>query len=129
MGKITDATTMTAETNNTRLTLSRRGPPAYRKPNQTRAARQRKEMIAELVAELGGNVSPVVMRNITRAVDLDTLASKARAALAAGNATIDDVVRLAGAADRAMRRLSLSPPNAAAAVPLADYLAGRGEEG
>ena len=86
--------------------------PAYRKPTQTRAGRLRKEMIDGYTAALGGKarVTAIQLQDITRAVDLVTLASKARAALAAGNATINDVVKLEGAADRAVRRLNLSAP-------------------
>jgi hypothetical protein len=71
---------------------------------------RRQKMIADLVAKLGGNVGPLVMADIVRYVDLDALAGKARAALAAGNATVDDVARLEGVADRAFRRLNLPEP-------------------
>jgi hypothetical protein len=121
---------MTAEVSKTEATKSR-PEPAYRKPTQTRAGRLRKQMIADFVAKAGGNdrrVSPIVMQNITRAVDLMMLASTARADLAAGKTTINDVVKLEGAADRAVRRLNLRPPNAAAPMDLHDIVAKRSAE-
>jgi hypothetical protein len=62
----------------------------YRKPNQTRGARQRKEMIADFVAALGGSarVSSMQMHDVARAADLVLLASTARAELAAGNTNL-----------------------------------------
>jgi hypothetical protein len=82
-------------------------------------------MIADFVAALGGNVSPIVLRNITRAVDLSVLASTARAELAAGKTTINDVVKLEGAADRAVRRLNLKPGAVAnRRLPLRERLRG-----
>jgi hypothetical protein len=124
MSKITDATTMTTEASKTEATKSR-PEPAYRKPTQTRAGRLRKEMIADFVAALGGNVSPIVMRNIIRATDLAMLADRARAELAAGRTTINDVVKLEGAADRAVRRLNLKPGAVAnRRLPLRERLRG-----
>jgi hypothetical protein len=109
----------------------------YRKPNQTRGARQRKEMIAAYVSALGGSarVSPIQLQDVTRAVDLVMLARTARAELAAGKTTINDLVKLEGAADRAVRRLALPAPGRSKSaikygrpepVPtLTDYLAGQ----
>jgi hypothetical protein len=95
----------------------------YRKPNQTRGARQRKEMIADFVAALGDNVSQIQLRNVEQCVDLMLLAKTARAELAAGNATINDVVELENAADRSMRRLNLKPGAVAnRMVPLRERL-------
>jgi hypothetical protein len=138
MSKRTNATTMATEasketaSNLMEAEAAMQGyarPPdagaKYRKPNQTRGARQRKEMIADFVAALGGNVSPIVLRNITRAVDLSVLASTARAELAAGKTTINDVVKLEGAADRAVRRLNLKPGAVAnRRLPLRERLRG-----
>jgi hypothetical protein len=125
--KITDATTMTAEVSNTQLTKSRRGPPAYRKPTQTRAGRLRQQMIDGYVQALGGasRISPIVMQNITRAVDLAMLAATARADLAAGRTTVGNVVLLENATDRATRRLGIKPSATAnRRVPLRERLRG-----
>jgi hypothetical protein len=57
------------------------------------------------------------------------LAKTARAELAAGKTTVNDVVKLENAADRAVRKLNLPAPNAAAPVQtLADYLAAADNE-
>jgi hypothetical protein len=123
MSRRTEAMTMTAETGKTEATRSR-PEPAYRKPNQTRAARQRKEMIADFVAALGGSVSPIQLQDVARCVDLIMLANTARAELAAGRTTINDVVKLEGASDRATRRLCLKPGAVANRVPLRERLRG-----
>lgn len=109
-----DATMMTTEASNTQLTKSRRGPPAYRKPNQTRDGRLRQAMIADYIAKLGGRVGPIQLADIERVVDLDMLAKTARADLAAGKTTIDDLVKLENATNRALQRLNLPVPKAAA---------------
>ena len=97
----------------------------YRKPNQTRGARQRKEMIADFVAALGGRVSPIQLQDVTRAVDLVLLATTARAELAAGKTTVNDAIKLENAADRAVRRLNLkSGAVANRVVPLRERLRG-----
>jgi hypothetical protein len=114
MSKITDAPTMTAEASNTQLTKSRRGPPAYRKPNQTRAGRLRQQMTADLIAKLGGHVSPIQSVAVETIVDLLLAARTARADLLAGKATIDDVVKLENAVGRAILRLGLPAPKDAA---------------
>jgi hypothetical protein len=101
---------MTAEASNTRLTMSRRGPPAYRKPNQTRAARRRKDLIADFVRALGGpeHVTAILMRDIARAADLMALCEQERTkALRGEDVSIANLSRLEGAADRAVRRLRL----------------------
>jgi hypothetical protein len=127
MSKRVDAATMTTEA------ASKEGKPepAFRKPNQTRAGRQRQEMVAGYIAALGGadRISPIQMADIERAADLVMLAQTVRAALAAGvKVTINDLVKLEGAADRAVRRLNL-PPNAAAPVMgLHDIVARRAAE-
>jgi hypothetical protein len=99
----------------------------YRKPNQTKAARQRKEMIADFVAALGGSerVSPIRLQDVLRCVDLILLATTARAALAAGRTTVEDCIKLENAADRAVRRLNLKPDaTAKRVVPLRERLRG-----
>jgi hypothetical protein len=117
MNKITDAMTMMAEVSKTQLTKSRRGPPAYRKPTQTRAGRLRQEMIAAYVAALGGadRISPIQMAEVMRAVDMTLLAEGMRAKALRGEAIdIGDMVRLEGAVSRVIRSLNLPAPNAAA---------------
>jgi hypothetical protein len=113
---------MTAEVSKTEATKSK-PEPAYRKPTQTREGRLRQKLIDGYVQALGGRVSPIVMQDITRAAELVLLAKTARAELAAGKTTINDVVKLEGASDRAIRRLGIKPGAAAAPVQtLADYL-------
>jgi hypothetical protein len=127
MSKRTDATTMTAEASKTEATKSRPAP-AFRKPTQTRAGRLRKEMIAAYVDALGGSarVNPIQLQDVARCVDLVMLAQTARAELAAGRTTINDLVKLEGAADRAVRRLNLPAPGSAAPVQsITEYWAGR----
>jgi hypothetical protein len=88
-------------------------------------------MVAAYVAALGAGVrsNPIVMTDIERCADLIMLAKTARAGLAAGKTTIDDVVKLENAADRAVRRLGLPAPGAAAAVPnIHDHAARRAAE-
>ena len=101
----------------------------FRKPNQTRGGRQRQQMIDDLVAALGGpeRVTALLMRDIARVADLMALCEQERAKALRGEAvSIANLSRLEGSCDRAVRRLRLPPPNAAAPVPtLAEYLAQR----
>jgi hypothetical protein len=123
MSKDTEAATMEAET------IKGRPEPAFRKPNQTRAGRQRKEMVADFVARLGGpeRISPIQLQDVHRVVDLMLLCQTARAELAAGNGTIGDVVKLEGTLARAMKRLNLKPGAVAnRGVPLRERLRGGG---
>lgn len=106
--------------------------PAYRKPNQTRAARQRQQMIADFVLAFGGpeRVTPLLMRDILRVADLMALCEQERAKALRGEAvSIANLSRLEGSCDRAVRRLRLPAPKAAAAaVPsIAEYWASRHE--
>jgi hypothetical protein len=123
MSKRADETSMAAEASKTEATKGR-PEPAYRKPTQTRAGRLRQEMIDGYVQALGGRVSPIVMQDITRAAELVMLARTARAELAAGKTTINDVVKLEGASDRAIRRLGIKPGVADRMVPLRERLRG-----
>jgi hypothetical protein len=100
--------------------------------------RQRKKLIAQrrllvdaYVQALGGSTraNPIVMTDIERAVDLVILAREMRAAVRQGTAKISDLTRLEGAADRAVRRLNLRPPKAAAAIGLDDIVAKHAAEG
>jgi hypothetical protein len=76
------------------------------------------------VRALGGRarVTAIQLQDVERAVDLVLLAKTARAELAAGKATVNDVVKLENSADRAVRRLNLPPPSAAPVQTLQDYL-------
>jgi hypothetical protein len=118
MSKRVDATTMTAETASKTEATKGKPEPAFRKPNQTRAGRQRQEMVAAYVSVLGGkaHVGPIVMQDIERAVDLVLLARDMRAAVRQGTAKVSDLTRMESTADRAVRRLGL--PAAGAAVPV-----------
>ena len=121
MSKRTEATTMTAEEASKEtgvmeakaaMQYARRPDAAakYRKPNQTRAARQRKDLIADFVTALGGpeRVTAILMRDIARAADLMALCEHERArALRGEDVSITNLSRLEGACDRAVRRLRL----------------------
>jgi hypothetical protein len=85
-------------------------------------------LVAAYIEALGGKarVSPIQLQDIERVVDLILAARTARADLLAGKVTITNVVKLENAVGRALLRLSLPEPNAAAPTPsLADYLASR----
>ncbi len=90
----------------------------------------RQLLVDGYTAALGASArsNPIVMTDIERAADLVLLALNMRRRALRGDATvkIDDLTRLEGAADRAVRRLNLPPPGSAAPVKtLADYLADR----
>jgi hypothetical protein len=72
--------------------------------------------IAAYVQALGGvdRVGALMLTDIERCAEMRLLAKAARAKLAAGRTTINDVVKLENAADRAERRLGLPAPNAGA---------------
>ena len=91
----------------------------------------REQLVAAYVEALGGTdrVGPIVMQDVERAVDLVLLAREMRAAVRQGTAKISDLTRLEGAADRAVRRLNLRPPKAAAAIGLDDIVAKHAAEG
>ena len=117
--------TTTAEASKTEATKGK-PEPAFRKPTQTRAGRQRQKLVAAYVAALGGSgrISPIQLQDVERCVDMVLLAKTARAELAAGKTTVNDVVKLENAADRAVRRLNLPAPKAAApGLTFADFLA------
>ena len=93
---------------------------------------RRQQLVKAYVDTLGGSarVGPIVMQDVERAADLVLLARDMRAAVRQGTAKVSDLTRLEGAADRAVRRLNLPPPKAAAAVQtLQDYLASHTEAG
>jgi hypothetical protein len=97
------------------------------------AIKWRNDLIDAYVAALGGpdRVSAITRQDCERAADMAILALNLRRRALRGDASvaISDLTRVEGCADRAVRRLNLPPPNAAAPVPtLADYLAGQHEE-
>jgi hypothetical protein len=117
--------------------------PADKRPSQggildgrTRRARRRRELIAAYSKALGGDraLTDGQRVDIRKAAELVALAEDARALALqegpGGAGALSAMVRLESASARAVRALRLPPPNAAAPVPtLAEYLAGRGEEG
>lgn len=130
MSKITDAPTMTAEAaSKTEAATKGRPEPAFRKPNQTRAARQRQQMITDFVTALGGSerVTPLLMRDISRVADLMALCEQERAkALRGEPVSIANLSRLEGSCDRAVRRLRLPVSGTVAdrRLPLRERLRG-----
>jgi hypothetical protein len=91
---------------------------------QRKKADMRGQLVNAYVRALGGRarVTAIQLQDVERAVDLVLLAKTARAELAAGKATVNDVVKLENSADRAVRRLNLPPPSAAPVQTLQDYL-------
>jgi hypothetical protein len=87
----------------------------------------REKLIAAYADAIGGNAcaNPIVMQDVERAADLTLLAREMRAAVHQGTAKVSDLTRLEGAADRAVRRLNLPVPNAAAPMGLHDHIASR----
>ena len=103
-------------------------PRNWRRRKQENA--RRRQLVAAYVAALGGSasVTAIQTQDIERTVDLVLLARAARAKLSAGEASVNDVVKLENAADRAVRRLKLPASGTAAPVQtLQDYLAQRAE--
>jgi DNA-binding helix-hairpin-helix protein with protein kinase domain len=94
-----------------------------------KANMRRKQLVDGYTAALGGSsrITAIQLRDIERAVDMTMLAEAARAkALRGDKVAITDLVRLEGAADRAVRRLNLPASHAGPPVQtLAEYLASR----
>jgi hypothetical protein len=93
-------------------------------------SRRRRDLIRGYVSALGGpdKVSPTAMNDVVRAADLVAIAEKSRAdALRGGTVDLSALIRLEGAADRAVRRLSLpqsgKSPAANGQAALFDHLA------
>jgi hypothetical protein len=104
--------------------------------NRTRRAHRRRELIEVYTNALGGDTKLTDGQrvDVRKAAELVALAEDARALALqegpGGAGLLSVLVRLEGAADRAVRRLNLPALGRAAPVQtLADYLAGRGEEG
>lgn len=93
--------------------------------NRSSFGRRRRDLIRGYIAALGGpdKVSSAVMLDITRAVDLVVLAEQCRSAALRGEPIdMSDLIRLEGAADRAVRRLGIK--EAKPAVPsIQDHIA------
>jgi hypothetical protein len=92
------------------------------------AGRRRRDLVNFFATALGGldKVSPVQITDIRRAAELTALAEETRAkALCEGTGAIDltALVRLEGAASRAVRSLGIKSGPQAPAVSLAEYLA------
>jgi hypothetical protein len=103
-------------------------PRNWRRRKQENA--RRRQLVGAYVTALGGSasVTPIQMQDVERVVDLVLLARTARAELSAGKTSVNDVVKLENAADRAVRRLNLPATGTAAPVQtLQDYLAQRAE--
>jgi hypothetical protein len=94
----------------------KRGPAAIvRLDGRTQVAHRTRELIASFVSSLGGAVTPTQSVDVRRAAELLALAEARRAAALRDPATtdLDALIRLEGAADRAVRRLEIK----AAAIP------------
>jgi hypothetical protein len=82
------------------------------------AMRWRQDLIDGYIAALGGpdRVTAIQRQDAERAADMTALALNMRRRALCGDTTvaITDLTRLEGAADRAVRRLCLPAPNAAA---------------
>jgi hypothetical protein len=94
--------------------------------NRSSAGRRRRDLIRGYITALGGpeKVSPAMMNDITRAADLIVIAEQKRAEALRGVAVdMGDLIRLEGAADRAVRRLAIKPGAQPAGPTLQEYLA------
>lgn len=98
---------------------------------RTPAGRRRRDLVTAFVDALGGadKVTPVQLMDIRRAAELTALAEETRAkALCEGTGSVDlaSLVRLEGAASRAVRALGVKSGPAATKVPtIQEWLAER----
>jgi hypothetical protein len=92
--------------------------------------RRRRELVASFVEALGGRISPVQRVEVERCASLLILAEDMRAKAFRGeNVSISDLSRLEGTCLRALQRLNLPAPNAAAPVSsIHDHVAQRAAE-
>lgn len=91
----------------------RRAPVIARIDRRTRIARRIAAITSALLSWMGGDeaMTPLQRTDIRRAAELTALAEDARArALRAAQPDLAVVVKLEGAADRAVRRLKCNPP-------------------
>jgi hypothetical protein len=96
--------------------------------NRSTHGRRRRDLIRGYVAAMGGpdKVSPATMNDVTRAADLVALAEKMRGDALRGDAfDLSDLIRLEGAADRAVRRLAIKPGQKPAGPTLQEYMAAK----
>jgi len=96
---------------------------------RTRAARRAREIVSQLSAELGGKLSPIQNAAVERAAALLALAEDARTRRLAGDEAVglNDLVRIDGSADRALRRLrSITANPSPSSMTLRDYLRTQG---
>lgn len=95
---------------------------------RTSEGRRRRDLIDTYVAATGGpdQVSPAMMNDVARAVDLVLIAERTRAeALRGGAIDLSALTRIEGAADRAVRRLGIKPGGSKPVpVPLRERLRG-----
>jgi hypothetical protein len=98
---------------------------------RTVGVRRAHELAAGFEAELGGNVTASQRAAIERAATLIAVAEDARARRLAGDqaVTLDDVVRVDGAAARAVKALGIKPGAAPKPPTLVEYLAGGAKSG
>jgi hypothetical protein len=77
-----------------------------------RGPRRARQVVAELVAELGGNLSARQVADIERAATLAAVAEDARARRLAGDLSVglNDLVRVDNLADRALRQVRALKP-------------------
>jgi hypothetical protein len=96
-------------------------------------AKRRKELINAFTAAVAGldALTPVQSSAVVRAADLVALAEQQRAKALSGDASVDmeGLIRLEGAADRAVRRLGIKPgANQAKPPSIAEYAARKAAE-
>lgn len=91
---------------------------------RTRTARRIRELLMGYLAAIGGTVSPQLRERCERAAQLVTLAEDVRRkALGGRNISLDDVIRVENAADRARRSIGLDQkPRGPTFVPLRERL-------
>jgi hypothetical protein len=96
---------------------------------RTRAMKRTRELVAELKAEIGGDLNPAQISAVERAAALAAVAEDARARRLAGDTSIglNDLVRVDNAADRALRRVrQTATAKPASTQTLRDYMAAKG---
>jgi hypothetical protein len=94
---------------------------------RTRAARRARDLAAAFAADLGGTLTAAQRLAVDRAAALCALAEDARARRLAGDTTIslEDVVRVDNAAQRAVRMLGIKSGGKPKTSNLNEYLAGK----
>jgi hypothetical protein len=94
----------------------------------TTGGRRIADLLRGFLRAMGNPDDTVLQANALRAAELTTAAECARAKLLVGEADADQVVRLEGMADRAVRRLGLAQAAKAPQQSLSEYLASRRAE-